>query len=97
MFSNFCFEQKVCLLHEDERNYICIPIIDYENCREGDIVGFYVKLENEKDIYHELSYEKRLLEGKELKYKTIEEVVVEIHSFFKMLQFKLYSFFSFKD
>jgi len=84
----FCIEGKPSMLYDDRK---IIPFADYENCKDGDIAGFYIKLKHERDIYHELSHAKRMLERKELKYETIEEIVVEIYSFFKMLQFMFYS------
>lgn len=88
----FCINGKASILYTDGEN---IPINDYENCKEGNIVGFYIKLEYEKDIFHELMHAKRFLDNKVLKNATIEEIIVDIYSFFKMLQFKLYSVFQF--
>jgi len=90
----FCIGGKASILYTDGRN---IPVNNYENCKEGDIVGFYIKLKDEKDLFHELEHAKRQLYNKVLKSETLEEIIVDINSFFKKLRFKLYSVFNFKD
>jgi len=90
----FCINGKASILYTSGTK---IPINDYENCKEGDIVGFYIKLVDEKDIFHELTHAKRILYGKALKNVIIEEIVVDIYSFFRMLQFELYSSINLKD
>jgi len=89
----FCIGGKASILYTDGKS---VPVRDYENCKEGDTVGFYIKLKDEKDLFHELEHAKRYLDNKVLKSEILEEIIVDINSFFKKLRFELYSVFNFK-